>query len=192
MRLGERKKWCAAFCDVLNSFLETVKTVYMSPWHSGRISIQHWRTQRLSQVWRRSKGSRPALSTGSWTGLCDISISYWLRGTALWAPSASWLHSVTPSFQLLICGTLDLNILPYALAAITFKRRPLHQTAAMTTGILTTRGITRLKSTLMLLCMNVHLLCICSSVTLNPPISFSYKHHAFIQHFHSCFQSQSW
>lgn len=94
----KEEKWRAAFCDVLKSFLETVKTVYMSLWHSGRISIQHWRTQRLSQVWRRSKGSRPALSTGIWTGLCDISIGYWLRGTAHWAPSPSRLHSVTPSF----------------------------------------------------------------------------------------------
>lgn len=87
----------AWFCNVLSSCLKTV-SVHVGPWPSGQISIQHWIIQRLSEVWRRSKGSGPALSSGSWTGLCDISIGYWLRSTALWAPSPSRLHSVTPTF----------------------------------------------------------------------------------------------
>lgn len=110
----------------------------MSLWHNGWISIQRCRTQRLSQVWRRSKGSRPTLSKGCWTGQSDISIGYWLSSTALWAPSSSRLHSVTPSFQLLICGTVVLNILPYALAVITFRRETLCLSTALSTGVSTT------------------------------------------------------
>lgn len=128
------------FCDVLSSFLETVEEC---TWAPGTVDELAFSTEEHKDSVRSEgdpKRVGPALSTGNWTGLCDISIGYWLRSTALWAPSPSRLHSVTPSFQLLICGTLDLNILPYTLAAITFRRGPLHQTAAMTTGILTTRG----------------------------------------------------
>lgn len=170
----------------------------MGPWHSGRISIQQWKTQRLSEVWRRSKESRPALWTGSQTGLCDISIGYWLRGTALWAPSPSRLHSVTPSFQLLICGTLDLNILPFTLAAITFRRGPLHQTAAMTTGILTTQEEGGNQCTnphwcfCVWICVYIHMhlllhtvcLNLSFSITLHPPLLICY---VTLKHIHHCF-----
>lgn len=133
-----RKKLGHTFLCSAKELFRNCYTAYMSLWHNGWISIQRCRTWRLSQVWRRSKGSRPALSTGCWIGQPDISIGYWLSSTALWAPSSSSrLHSVTLSFQLLICGTVVLNILPYAPAVITREKHNC-LTTALSTGFSTT------------------------------------------------------
>ena len=130
-KINKNLYWSTESCDVLSSSL-------MSFWHSGQISIQRWRTPRSSQVWRRSKKSSPfyaKLDTTVWHIDRVLATQY-----CTWAPSPSWLHSVTPAFQLLISGAHDLNILPYTVAAITFRRRPLNQTVVMTAGSLTARG----------------------------------------------------
>lgn len=110
----------------------------MGPWHSGRISIQHRRHKNSVRFEGDPKGvgwffqlqaGQDCVTYRSATG-CRIVHCVLRHGYV----------AVTPSFQLLICGTLDLNILPNTLAAITFKRGPLHQTAAMATGILTTQN----------------------------------------------------
>lgn len=128
----------------------------MGPWHSGRISIQHWRHKNSV----RSEGDPKGLGwffqleAGQDCVTYRSAIGYRIVHCVL----RHGYVAVTPSFQLLICGTLDLNILPYTLAAITFKRGPLHQTAAMATGILTTQKqgkIAEHKSTLTYFSMNV-------------------------------------
>lgn len=109
----------------------------MGPWHSGRISIQHWRHKNSVRFEGDPKGVGWffQLEAGQDCVTYRSAIGYRIVHCVL----RHGYVAVTPSFQLLICGTLDLNILPYTLAAITFKRGPLHQTAAMATGILTTQ-----------------------------------------------------